>query len=149
MDIKTIISVLLTILVGYSIIQKKDPNSVADMVSKISPALVHIMMADRLLNNSTESPESPSGSGFIIDTSGLILTNAHVATANPGSNSTINVQLPDGQICEGLLESLDVFLDLALIKINCLSTPLLPIMKLGDSDTLRAGDAVLLTNSFL
>jgi HtrA serine peptidase 2 len=119
-------------------------NFIADMVSEIYPAMVHIMMQDAMLDISTENPQPASGSGFIIDPSGLILTNAHVVTANPGSK--INVQLPDGQICEGVVESLDVFLDLASVRINCPSTPMLT-MKLGDSDTLRAGEFVVALGS--
>ena len=71
-------------------------NFIADMVSEISPALVHIMMPYGVLDISQENPQPPDGSGFIMNPSGLILTNAHVVTANPGSK--INVQLPDGQI---------------------------------------------------
>ena len=119
-------------------------NFIADMVSEISPALVHIMMPDGVLDISQENPQPPSGSGFIMDPSGLILTNAHVVTANPGSK--INVQLPDGQICEGVVEALDVFLDLASVRINCLSSPM-PIMKLGDSDSVRAGEFVVALGS--
>jgi len=119
-------------------------NFIADMVSEISPALVHIVMSEGVLDISNKNPQPPSGSGFIIDSDGLILTNAHVVTSNPGSK--IKVQLPDGLIHEGVVESLDVFLDLALIKVTKLSGPM-PIMKLGDSDSLRAGEFVVALGS--
>eukprot|EP00091_Calanus_sinicus_P025663 TRINITY_DN9921_c0_g1_i1.p1 TRINITY_DN9921_c0_g1~~TRINITY_DN9921_c0_g1_i1.p1 ORF type:complete len:252 (+),score=78.83 TRINITY_DN9921_c0_g1_i1:153-908(+) len=127
-----------------STIKRGEFNFIADMVSEISPALVHIMMPDGVLDISQENPQPPSGSGFIMDPSGLILTNAHVVTANPGSK--INVQLPDSQICEGEVEALDVFLDLASVRIHCLPSPM-PTMKLGDSDSVRVGEFVVALGS--
>jgi len=119
-------------------------NFIADMVSEISPALVHIIMSKGVLDFSNKNPQITSGSGFIIDSDGLILTNAHVVTSNPGSK--IKVQLPDGLIHEGVVESLDVFLDLALIRVSKPSGPM-PVMKLGDSDSLRAGEFVVALGS--
>jgi len=134
-------------LLSFPQSRRDEFNFIADMVSEISPALVHIMMPDGVLDISNESPQPPSGSGFIIDPAGLILTNAHVVTANPGS--MIKVQLPDGRILEGVIESLDVFLDLATIRIpyRVTKTVPMPIMKLGDSDSLRAGEFVVALGS--
>jgi len=117
--------------------------SIPDLVSDISPALVKITINNK--NQQLEwSPPSPSGSGFIIDQSGLILTNAHVVAAIP--NSKIEVQLASGEVLEGIVDNLDVFLDIASLRIVN-KTSLLPVMKLGDSDIVRAGDSVIVLGS--
>ncbi|MFO1096222.1 MAG: Do family serine endopeptidase [Planctomycetaceae bacterium] len=77
------------------------------------------------------------GSGVIIDSSGLILTNNHVA----GGGGKVTVQLHDGREFEATEVKTDPQSDIAIVKIE--GAGILPAAKLGDSDKLEIGDWVL------
>jgi serine protease Do len=80
------------------------------------------------------------GSGFIIDESGHILTNAHVID---GADQ-IRIQLADDREFEASVVGTDPPTDLALLKID---GDQLPSLEYGDSDTLEVGDWVLAIGS--
>lgn len=75
------------------------------------------------------------GSGFIIDRSGEILTNAHVV--NQADKVTIRLQ--DGRTLEGTVQGADEVTDLAVIKVNSTKGDL-PVAPLGDSADVQVGD---------
>lgn len=86
------------------------------------------------------SPQMPQqrrlqgqGSGFIIDNSGILLTNAHVVE----DADKVTVTLKDGRKFNGQVKGVDQFTDLAVVKINGTS---LPIASLGDSSQVQVGD---------
>jgi len=74
-----------------------------------------------------------SGSGFIIDDQGRILTNNHVVR----DAESIKVTLNDGRTFKATTVGTDPATDVAVIKIEGSKLPVLP---LGDSDRLRIGD---------
>ncbi len=74
------------------------------------------------------------GSGFIIDKSGLVLTNAHVVD----KADRVTVHLKDGRTLEGKVQGADEVTDLALVKINAGSD--LPVAPLGSSANVKVGD---------
>jgi len=76
------------------------------------------------------------GSGFLIDASGYIVTNNHVA----GGADEITVTMQDGHKYEAKLVGNDPRTDLALIKIDATN---LPYVAFGDSDKARVGDWVV------
>jgi serine protease Do len=76
------------------------------------------------------------GSGFLIDASGYIVTNNHVA----GGADEITVTMQDGHKYEAKLVGNDPRTDLALIKIDATG---LPYVAFGDSDKARVGDWVV------
>src|SRR5688572_13347519 len=76
------------------------------------------------------------GSGFLIDASGYIVTNSHVA----GGAEDITVTLQDGRKFDATLVGNDERTDLALIKIDATG---LPYVAFGDSDKARVGDWVV------
>lgn len=73
------------------------------------------------------------GSGFIIDRSGIILTNAHVVDRA----DKVTVTLKDGRTLEGKVQGADEVTDLAVIKVNSNNLPVAP---LGDSTNIQVGD---------
>ncbi|MBL1209826.1 HhoA/HhoB/HtrA family serine endopeptidase [Geminocystis sp. GBBB08] len=75
------------------------------------------------------------GSGFIIDSQGIILTNAHVVS---GADK-VTVTLKDGRIFEGVVKGTDQITDLAVVKINSQGQNL-PVASLGDSSKIKVGD---------
>lgn len=82
----------------------------------------------------TRSAQS-MGSGFIVDSNGYIITNAHVV--GDGRYKSITVSLIDGSTEVGEVLWYDTTLDLAIVKINKTG---LPVAELGDSDKLMVGE---------
>jgi serine protease Do len=95
--------------------------------------------------NVPEDPNAPTrrstGSGFVVDAEGYIVTNNHVID---GALSIV-VQFSDDTEFEATVVGTDVETDLAVIKIE-VDRPL-PIVKMGNSDAANAGDWVLALGS--
>ncbi|OAD59918.1 Serine protease HTRA2, mitochondrial [Eufriesea mexicana] len=119
-------------------------NFIADVVEKSAPAVVYIEIKNtRKYDFSTGKPLNISnGSGFIVESDGLILTNAHVVNARP--NTIVKVRLYDGTTYTGVVEDIDMLNDLATVRIDKKN---LPVMKLGSSANLRPGEFVVAIGS--
>jgi serine protease Do len=85
-------------------------------------------------------PQQARGSGFIIDSSGLILTNNHVVE----NASEVIVRLSDRRELEAEVVGTDPATDIALLRVDESDLPVLPI---GNSDALRAGEWVIAIGS--
>jgi len=88
------------------------------------------------------SPRGPQrqsgvGSGFIVDASGMILTNYHVVDGA----QKLSVTLSDGKKYDAKVIGSDEKSDIALIKIEAGRN--LPVAPLGDSDRLEVGEWVM------
>ena len=122
----------------------------AAVAAKINAAVVNVDAASRGTNTRGRSaqrwrrdlgedsgaPHEGSGSGFIIDAAGYILTNYHVVE----SADRITVTLGDGRVFKAELVGIDPAIDVALLRIPV--TGSVPVAPLGDSDTLRVGEWV-------
>src|SRR5438477_133968 len=89
-------------------------------------------------NNELQPHKTNSlGSGFIIDTSGIVVTNNHVIA----DADEVNVIMNDGTKIKAEIVGIDKKTDLAVLKF----TPPRPLVavKFGDSDKLRLGDWVV------
>jgi serine protease Do len=113
----------------------------ADLAEKLRPALVHVRVRRGSPRDSDDpSPGEPrrsTGSGFIIDPNGLIVTNAHVVE----DSDSVQVKLSDGRRFAGKVIGQDDRVDLALVRID--GSTDLPTLPLGDSNRLRVGEFVL------
>ncbi len=142
-----------------------DPRvSLAPLVERVSPAVVNIRTKSKPKMSPNMMPFGPDifewffgqprrspmpnqlpeqrslGSGFIIDKSGLVVTNNHVIS---GADE-IEVQLSDEQIFTAELVGADERTDVALLKIKNLNAKTnLPMVTFGDSDSLKVGDHVV------
>jgi serine peptidase DegS len=128
-------------------------RSFADAVGRAGPAVVNIYTA-RVVDASAARPsgvnpllrqhapavrqrvEGSLGSGVIVDAAGHVITNHHVVQ---GADE-IRVQLADGRIATPEIVGMDPDTDLAILRVP-LKDP--PVMPMGRSDELRAGDVVL------
>lgn len=124
--------------------RRKQYNFISDAVDVCAPAVVYIEIRDlNRIDYFTNEPMSVSnGSGFVIGEDGLILTNAHVVINK--QNTTVRVKLMDGRTFEGTVEDFDSVSDLAIVRIKCSD---LPVMKLGSSSNLKAGEWVVALGS--
>jgi serine protease Do len=78
------------------------------------------------------------GSGFIVDTSGIVVTNNHVIA----DADEINIIMNDGTKIRATLVGVDKKTDLAVLKFTPPAKPLVAV-KFGDSDKLRLGEWVI------
>ena len=92
-------------------------------------------VAQRLSRSTVQVRGRGFGSGVIWQSSGLIITNAHVAR---GSRATVG--LSDGRILEAVVAARSPQRDLAALKVEVEGLPAAPA---GDSDSLRVGQLVL------
>jgi S1-C subfamily serine protease len=134
-------------------------NFVSEAVNRVGPAVVRIDTERTIVRSVPSDPFfgdpffrqffgneglSPlpredhlrgQGSGFIIDSSGIVLTNAHVVSGA----DTVTVTLKDGRALEGEVRGADEVSDLAVVKIKGASGKL-PIVPLGNSSQVQVGD---------
>jgi S1-C subfamily serine protease len=105
----------------------------ANIYERANPAVVNIDVA-----GGSDLTEFGSGSGFVIDQDGHIVTNNHVIEAA----DEIDVTFWDGTVVTAKLIGADPYSDLALIQVTLEPTKLSPLT-LGDSDRVRVGQRVI------
>lgn len=115
-------------------------NFIADVVEKSTPAVVYIEILGRHPFSGREVPVS-NGSGFIISSDGLIVTNAHVVANKRG----VRVRLTNGDTYNATVQDVDPAADIATIKISARNP--LPTLALGRSSDIRQGEFVVAMGS--
>jgi S1-C subfamily serine protease len=110
-----------------------------DIFERASPAVVFIAATSINPYQYSDRVSRTVGSGFIVDPSGLILTNAHVVFGR----TVIGVTLDNGSSLPAHLVGADPIFDIAVLRIPPPSDGKLPTLALGDSDTVRVGEDVL------
>lgn len=115
-----------------------------DVYERVSPSVVNINTQVMVRTYFNVVPEEGSGSGFVLDTDGHILTNYHVI-----ENATqIEVSFGDETQTSATVVGTDERNDLAVIKVDPTVTTLQPVT-LGDSGDLRVGQwAIAIGNPF-
>jgi serine protease Do len=145
----------------------RGPENIADVAEQVIDAVVNISTSQKIDPRVTELPDLPPGSpmeeffdqffknkrgggneqtprrvnslgsGFIIDSSGLVVTNNHVIA----DADEISVILNDGTKLKATLVGKDTKSDLALLRVH--SDKPIKAVKFGDSDKLRLGEWVI------
>jgi len=131
----------------------KDPNTgltPAQIYKAAAPGVVFIRST---IVSQTQSPfdvfpstqqGQASGTGFVLDHNGTILTNAHVVEGA----SKVTVQFENQKIVDATVAGKDLSSDLAVLKVSPAGLKLSPLT-LGDSSHLQVGDpAVAIGNPF-
>jgi 2-alkenal reductase len=116
--------------------------SATDVINQVSPAVVTVINEQRVRTMDGTSSIQPvgSGTGFIIDDQGHIVTNWHVVDGG----SQFQVVFKDGTRVDATLIGSDSVSDLAVVKIDG-EVP--GVLAFGDSDALQAGEPVLAIGS--
>jgi 2-alkenal reductase len=103
-----------------------------DIYERVNPAVVSIFVFD-----STGQVEG-SGSGFVIDTAGHVVTNNHVVAGSDG----LEVVFANGERRAAELIGTDIDSDLAVIQLESLPDGVIPV-PLGDSNDIAVGQFVV------
>ncbi|MCB8749442.1 HhoA/HhoB/HtrA family serine endopeptidase [Planktothrix agardhii] len=133
------------------------PDLVATVVQHFGPAVVRINATKTVENQmpqqfndpsferffGSQMPNAPkqeivrgSGSGFIVNSNGRIITNAHVVDGA----TKVSVVLKDGRQFEGKVVGTDPVTDVAVIQIQADN---LPTLTIGNSETLQPGELAI------
>jgi putative serine protease PepD len=115
---------------------ERAPGSVADIAKRVIPSVVSIEAGSR---NS-----GSTGTGFVIESTGYILTNNHVISEAVERKGTIEVTLNSGQKYSAKVVGRDSSYDLAVLKIAASG---LTALQFGDSDNVAVGDSVIAIGS--
>jgi len=115
---------------------ERPAGSVAEIAQRVLPSVVSI--------EAQSGSGGSTGSGFIIDSRGYILTNNHVIASSAMSGGDIRVRLSDGFSYDAKVIGRDSSYDLAVIKIVA---PNLKALQFGDSDEVAVGDSVIAIGS--
>ena len=111
---------------------ERSPDSVAGLAARVLPSVVSI--------ETTSADGGATGSGFVIDANGYLLTNNHVVAGS----LTIKVLLNDGREFAARILGRDESYDLAVLKIEASG---LKALQLGDSEKVQVGDPVIAIGS--
>jgi S1-C subfamily serine protease len=112
----------------------------AAAVALAAPAVVSISVWQETASDQPGGPPrriKAYGSGFIVDPSGIIVTNKHVINGAFDVKATLN----DGTLVSARLIAASALLDIAVLKVDV--DHKLPSLEWGNSDDLQAGDPVL------
>lgn len=121
-----------------------DEDQLAAIFDQASPAVVNVRVRTAPSPESSQVPEQGTGSGFIIDQQGHIVTNNHVVE----DATRVEVTLADGTRLAAQVIGRDRLGDLAVIRVEAPPDKLKPL-PLGDPSGLRVGNlAVAIGNPF-
>ena len=124
-----------------AVVARAPRDSFAPAVSSAAPAVVHVkvtsVMPSVFGQGGPGARREGSGSGFIIESDGLVLTNNHVVE----NARAITVTLKDGRELPAKVRGRDPKTDLAVLQIEGAGP--FPVATLGDSDVISVGDWVI------
>ncbi|MCT7354636.1 trypsin-like peptidase domain-containing protein [Streptomyces sp. 15-116A] len=110
----------------------REPGSVAGIAAQALPSVVTLHVSG--------GGEAGTGTGFVLDTRGHILTNDHVV-GPAGDDGEITVTFHSGDTAEATVVGRDSGYDLAVVKVKGVRG--LAPLPLGNSDNVQVGDPVV------
>ena len=130
--------------VPQSVIDAADAEYVllTNVYERVVPSVVNVEVV--IKSTTPGVGDAARGSGFIYDTDGHIITNAHVA------NDTISVTVTfhDGYVATAQVVGVDLFSDIAVLKVDADKSRLQPVI-FADSDKIKVGErAIAIGNPF-
>ncbi|MFE4577236.1 S1C family serine protease [Streptomyces chartreusis] len=113
---------------------KRDPGTVAGVAAKALPSTVTIQAE-------SSAGEGGTGTGFVFDTEGHIVTNNHVV-ADAVDGGKLTATFPNGKRYDAEVVGHAQGYDVAVIKLKSAPSDLKPLT-LGDSDKVAVGDSTI------
>jgi len=159
-NLKILLISILFVNLSFFVNAKPVPQSFADLAEKLTPSVVYISTTQTVVTNVNPFPfefppgspfedmfkefgtpqtrkASALGSGFIIDSKGIVITNNHVIK---GAEDIV-VRVEGDKEYKAKVLGADPLSDIAVLKIE--SKEKLTSVKFGDSDKARIGDWVI------
>ncbi|MER5205177.1 trypsin-like peptidase domain-containing protein [Streptomyces sp. NPDC002825] len=115
---------------------KRDPGTVAAVAAKALPSVVTIQA-----KSGAQEGEGGTGTGFVYDQEGHIVTNNHVV-ASAADGGTLSVTFSDGKTYDAEVVGRAEGYDVAVLKLKDAPKGLTPL-PLGDSDKVAVGDSTI------
>ncbi len=109
-----------------------------NVYARVNPAVVYIDVSQEDSANS-ELLDYASGSGFVIDPEGIIVTNAHLIQ----DADAVRVTFSDGMVLQAEVVGYDTYADLAVLRVTPPEGVTLTAVELGESDDLLVGQRVI------
>lgn len=147
---------------GQTISVPSEESAVIQAVKTDSPAVVSIIISKQVVQvpdffsdpffdpfgfgqqqpsqnqgNTNQKQEVGAGSGFIVSSDGLVVTNKHVIS---DPNADYTVMISDQKKYDAKVQAIDPTNDIGILKINATN---LPVLELGDSANLQIGQTVI------
>lgn len=128
------------------VVDNQQTELISQLVTEVSPSVVSIVVEESVLSNSffygtTESIQEGAGSGIVLSSDGIIVTNRHVI---PENVKKVSITTSDGTV----YDNVDVIardprasVDIAFLKVNGVNN--LKPAKLGDSAKTSVGTSVI------
>ncbi len=113
-------------------------ESIPELYRRVSPSVVSIVATSINPYDSDHRIDRVTGSGFLLDVSGLILTNSHVVYGR----QVITATLDEGVTLPAQFVGADPLFDIAVIRIPQPAKGTLPVLPMGDSGHLQVGEEV-------
>jgi len=135
-----------------SAVEKVSPSVVSIVVTKDIPIMEEYyyypfegfdIRVPRYRQEGTEEQEVGGGTGFIVSSNGLVLTNKHVVK---DKEADYTVFTNSGEKYEAEVLARDPFQDIAVLKIEAEN---LPVVRLGDSDEIKIGQTTIAIGNVL
>jgi serine protease Do len=130
-----------SVIPGITKVEKvtvEEDSATIDAVKKVSPTVVSVTTTRSIEDFfGTVSEQKGGGTGFILTSDGLILTNKHVVS---DAKADYTIYTLDGKSFKPKSITTDPFNDLAIIKIEATG---LPPVELGDSEKIQIGQRVI------
>jgi S1-C subfamily serine protease len=118
-------------------------QSIPEIFARASPAVVSIFGISINPYRTTGRVERDIGTGFVIDSSGLILSNSHVVFGR----QSLLVTFADGTSMPAKLVGADPIFDVALLRVSGPADHKFAAIPLGDSDRVNVGgEAIAIGN---
>ena len=128
---KRVLTVIVVIVMSGGLLAQVRP---AELIKQVMPGVV-------LISGELGNGDQVFGTGFLVDSSGTIVTNFHVVR----SLTKATVKLPNGDTFDRVtVRAIDQAKDLAILQVPGFG---LPTLQLGNSDAVVQGDSVLLIGS--
>ncbi|MFH0905693.1 MAG: trypsin-like peptidase domain-containing protein [bacterium] len=115
-----------------------EDSAIIETVKKVSPTVVSIVSSQNvrsIFGGLVEQKEA--GTGFIVESDGLIVTNKHVVSSDQAKYQVLTA---NGKSYEAEIVARDPLADLAMVRIKASN---LAVVELGDSDKLELGQRVV------
>ena len=113
-------------------------SETAGIENMIGPEVMFERFFGRRFSQPEPRPEQSLGSGVIVSSDGLVVTNAHVIQ----EAETIRIVLSDRREFNASVLLIDEDSDIAVLRLQGVKEPL-PTLRFGDSDDIEVGDLVL------